>query len=144
MTINHHKEDICLHCLTIESAPLILSLLWLKLHNPTSNWYAHRLSFHSDKYVEHSLAALPQATAVAEEQATEQYYRKTPDTDKRVDDQWKICNTVMEKIKETEKEVPGKPEDIVPKEYHEFLGVFASQVPTELPPHRHQDHQIAL
>jgi hypothetical protein len=64
--------------------------------------------------------------------------------DEREDDPWEICNTIMEKIKETEKEVPGKPEDIVPKEYHEFLGVFASKEPTEPPPHRHQDHRIPL
>jgi hypothetical protein len=39
----------------------------------------------------------------------------------------------MGKIKQTEKEVPRKPEDIVPKEYDEFLGVFASKDPTEQP-----------
>jgi hypothetical protein len=61
------------------------------------------------------LTASPQATAVAEERATEQYYQKMPDTDEREDDPWEICNTVMKKIKETEKEVPGKPDDIVPK-----------------------------
>jgi hypothetical protein len=50
----------------------------------------------------------------------------------------------MEKIKETEKELPGKPEDIIPKEYHEFLGVFASKESTKPPPYRHQDHRIPL
>ena len=135
MTINHHTEDIRLHCITIGNAPVILGLPWLKLHNPTIDWRAHRLSFHSDKCAERCLTASPQATAVAEERATEQYYRKTPD--EREDDPWEICNTVMEKIKETEKEVPGKPEDIVPKEYHEFLGVFTTKEPTKPPPHRH-------
>jgi hypothetical protein len=106
MTINHHTEDIRLHCITIGNAPVILGLPWLKLHNPTIDWRAHRLSFHSDKCAERCLTTSPQATAVAEEQATEQYYRKTPDTDERKDDPWEVCNTVMEKIKETEKEVP--------------------------------------
>jgi hypothetical protein len=50
----------------------------------------------------------------------------------------------MRKIKETEKDVAGKPEDIVPKEYREFLGVFASKEPTEPLPYRHQDHRIPL
>jgi hypothetical protein len=45
---------------------------------------------------------------------------------------------------ETEKEVPGKPEDNVPEEYHEFLGLILSKEPTKPPPHRHQDHQIPL
>jgi hypothetical protein len=142
MTINHHKEDIRLHCITIGNAPVILGLPSLKLHNPTIDWHAHRLSFHSDKCADRCLTVSPYATAVAEERATAQYYRKTPD--KWEDDPWEICNTVMEKIKETEKEVLGKPEDIVPKEYHEFLGVFASREPTEPPPHRHQDHRIPL
>jgi hypothetical protein len=137
MTIHHHEEEIRLHCITIGNAPVILGLPWLKLHNPTIDWRAHRLSFHSDKYAERCLTASPQATAVAEERATEQYYRKTPDADEREDDPWEICNTIMEKIKETAKEVPGKPEDIVPKEYHEFLGVFASTEPTKPPPDRH-------
>jgi hypothetical protein len=35
MTINHHTEDIRLHCITIGNAPVILGLPWLKLHNPT-------------------------------------------------------------------------------------------------------------
>jgi predicted aspartyl protease len=142
MMINHHEEDIRLHRITIGNAPVILGLPWLKLHNLTIDWRAYRLSFHSDKCVERCLTASPQATTVAEERATEQYYRKTPD--EREDDPWEICNTVMEKIKETEKEVPGKPEDIVPKEYHEFLEVFASKEPTKPPPHRHQDHRIPL
>jgi hypothetical protein len=144
MTINHHEEDIRLHCITIGNVPVILGLPWLKLHNPTIGWRAHRLSFHSDKCVERCLIASPQATAVAKKRATEQYYRRTPDTDEWEDDPWEIYNTVMGKIKETEKEVLGKPEDIVPKEYHEFWGVFASKEPTEPPPHRHQDHRIPL
>jgi hypothetical protein len=97
MTINHHEEDIRLHCITIGNAQVILGLPWLKLHNPTIDWRKHWLSFHSDKYAERCLTASPQATAVAEERATEQYYRKTPDTDERKDDPWEICNTVMEK-----------------------------------------------
>jgi hypothetical protein len=134
MTINHHEEDIHLHCITIGNVPVILGLPWLKLHNPTIDCRTHRLSFHSDKCAECCLTASPQATVAAEKRATEQYYQKTPD--EREDDPWEICNTVMGKIKETGKEVPGKPEDIVPKEYHEFLGVFASKEPTEPPPYR--------
>jgi len=34
LTINHHKEDIRLHCITIGNAPIILGLPWLKLHDP--------------------------------------------------------------------------------------------------------------
>jgi len=34
LTINHHEEDIRLHCITIGNAPIILGLPWLKLHDP--------------------------------------------------------------------------------------------------------------
>jgi hypothetical protein len=132
-TINQHKEDIRLRCITIRNAPVILGLPWLKLHNPTIDWRAHRLTFQSNKCAERGLTVSPHATAVAEEQGTELYYRKTPDADEREDDPWEICNIVMEKIKETGKQVPGKSEDIVPKEYQEFLGVFASKEPTKPP-----------
>jgi hypothetical protein len=144
MTINHDTEDLRLHWITIGNAPVILGLPWLKLHNLTIDWRVHRPCFDSDKCAERCLTVSAQATAGAEERATEQYYRKTPDPNEREDDPWEICNTVMGKIKETEKEVSGKPEDIVPKEYHEFLGVFASTEPTEPQPHRHQDHRITL
>jgi hypothetical protein len=115
MTINHHEEDIRLHCITVGNVPVILGLLWLKLHNAIIDWYVHRLSFHSNKYVQCCLAASLQATMVAEEWATKQYYRKTPGINEREDDPREICNTVTEKIKKTEKDMPGKPEDIVPK-----------------------------
>jgi len=38
LTINHHKEDIRLHCITIGNAPIILGLPWLKLHDPSIGW----------------------------------------------------------------------------------------------------------
>jgi len=36
LTINHHEEDIWLHCITIGNAPIILGLPWLKLHDPVT------------------------------------------------------------------------------------------------------------
>jgi predicted aspartyl protease len=89
MTINHHTENIRLHCITIRNALVILGLPWLKLHNTTIDWRTYRLSFHSDKCTEHGLTASPQATAVAEERTKEQYYRKTPD--ERENDLWKTA-----------------------------------------------------
>jgi hypothetical protein len=56
-----------LMCIPIRNTPIILGLPWLKLHNPTIDWYAYRLSFHSDKYAEYCLTASPQAITVAEE-----------------------------------------------------------------------------
>ena len=34
LTINHHEEDIQLHCFTIGNTPIILELPSLKLHDP--------------------------------------------------------------------------------------------------------------
>jgi hypothetical protein len=86
--------------------------------------------------------ASSQATTAAKKRTIEQYYRKRPD--EQEDNPWEISNTVMKKIKETEKKVPAKLEDIVLEEYHEFLGVFASKEPTEPLPHRHQHQRIPL
>ena len=145
MTINNHEEKIRLHCITIGNAPVILGLPWLKLHNPAIDWRAHRLSFHSDKCAEQCLATSPRATTVTEERATEQYYRKTPEElEERAMDPWEICHTVMEKIKETEKETSKTNEEIIPKEYQDFLGVFTSKEATKPPAHRQQDHRIPL
>ena len=142
MTINNHEEKIRLHCITIGNAPVILGLPWLKLHNPAIDWRAHRLSFHSDKCAEQCLITSPRATTVAEERATEQYYQKTPEEPgERAMDPWEICHTVMEKIEETEKETSKTNEEIIPKEYQDFLGVFTSKEATKPPAHRQQDHR---
>ena len=55
LTINHHKEDIRLHCNTIGNAPIILGLLWLKLHDPVIGWKNHTVKFHSDHCTEKCL-----------------------------------------------------------------------------------------
>ena len=38
LTINHHEENIRLHCITIGNAPIILGLPWLKFHDPVIGW----------------------------------------------------------------------------------------------------------
>ena len=72
LMINHHEEDIRLHCITIGNAPIILGLPWLKLHDPTIGWKNHTLKFHSDRCAEKCLSTSPRATGVTEEKATEQ------------------------------------------------------------------------
>jgi len=46
LTINHHEEQIQLHCITIGNAPIILRLPWLKLHDPVIGWKNHSVRFH--------------------------------------------------------------------------------------------------
>ena len=133
MTIDRHEEKIRLHCTTIgANAPIILGLPWLKLHNPTIDWRAHRLSFNSDKCAERRLTTSPRATAVTEGRGAME--------------SWEICNTVMERIKETGHEShPGKTtEEIVPEEHHDFLGVSTSRENQTPSPHRQQVHRLAL
>ena len=48
LSINHHEEDIQLHCITIGNAPIILGLPWLKLHDPVIGWKNHTVKFQSD------------------------------------------------------------------------------------------------
>jgi len=78
LTINHHEEDIRLHCITIGTAPIILGLPWFKLHDPVIGWKNHTVKFHSDHCAEKCLPSSPRANTVPDEKATEQYYKKTP------------------------------------------------------------------
>jgi len=55
LMINHHEEDIRLHCITIGNAPIILGLPWLKLHDPVIGWKNHTVKFHSDHCAEKCL-----------------------------------------------------------------------------------------
>ena len=100
--------------------------------------------FHSDHCTEKCLPSLPRANTVPEEKATEQYYRKTPENEGNWEisetDPWEVCQTVIDKIKETSK-TSEKP---IPVEYHEFHEVFTEKEPTVSPPHRVQDHHIPL
>jgi len=144
LTINHHEEDIRLHCITIGNAPIILRLPWLKLHDPVIGWKNHNVKFHSDHCTEKCLPSLPRANTVPEEKATEQYYKKTPAEEENWEigetDPWEVCQTVIDEIKETSR-TSKKP---VPPEYHEFLDVFTEQEPMTPPPHCTQDHHIPL
>jgi len=70
-TIDHHEEDIRLHCITIGNALIILGLPWLKLHDPVIGWKNYTVKFHSDHYAEKCLPSSPKANTVLEEKATE-------------------------------------------------------------------------
>jgi len=144
LTINHHEEDIRLHCITIGNAPIILGLPWLKLHDPVIGWKNHTVKFHLDHCAEKCLPSSPIAITVPEEKATEQYYRKTPEEEEYCEigetDPWEVCQTVINKIKETSKTSKNP----VPPEYHEFLEVFTEKEAMAPPPHCTQDHHIPL
>jgi len=139
LTINHHEEGIRLPCIMIGNVPIILGLPWLKLHDPVIGWKNHTVKFHSDHYAEKCLPSLPKANTVPEEKATEQYHRKTPENwEIGKTDPWEVCQTIINKIKETSKTNRNP----IPLEYHEFLEVFTEKVPTAPPPHCIQDHHI--
>jgi len=89
LTINHHEEDIRLHCITIGNTPIILGLPWLKLHDPVIGWKNHTVKFHSDHCADKCLPSSPRANTVPEEKATEQYYKKTP----AEEENWEISET---------------------------------------------------
>jgi len=141
LTINHHEEDIRLHCITIGNASIILGLPWLKLHDPVIGCKNHTVKFHSDHCTEKCLPSSLRANTVPEEKATKQYYRKTLENwDIGETDPWEVCQTVISKIKETSKTSKNP----IPPEYHEFLEVFTEKEPTAPPPHRAHDHHIPL
>jgi len=61
LTINHHEEDIRLHCITIGNVLIILGLSWLKLHDPVIGWKNHTVKFHLDHCTERCLPSSPRA-----------------------------------------------------------------------------------
>jgi len=67
LTINHHEQDIRLHCITIGNAPIILGLRWLKLHDRVIGWKNHTVKFLSDHCAEKCLPSSPRANTVPEE-----------------------------------------------------------------------------
>jgi len=78
---------------------------------------------------------------VPEEKATEQYYRKTTENwEIGKMDPWEVCQTVIDKIKETSKTSKNP----IPPEYHEFLEVLTKKKPTAPPAHCTHNHHIPL
>jgi len=55
LTINHHEEDIRLHCIMIGNALIILGLPWIKLQDPVIGWKNHTVKIHSDHCAEKCL-----------------------------------------------------------------------------------------
>jgi len=102
------------------------------------------VKFHSDHCAEKCLLSSPRANTVPEEKATEQYYKKTLAEEENWEigetDPWGVCQTVIDKIKETSR----TSQEPIPPEYHEFLDVFTEQEPMTPPPHRTHDHHIPL
>ena len=99
------------------------------------------MKFHSDHCAEKCLPSSPRANTVPEEKATEQYYRKTPESwEVGETDPWEVCQTNINKIKENSKTSKNP----IPPEYHKFLKVFTEKEATAPPPHRTHDHHIPL
>jgi len=141
LKINHRKEDVRLHCITIGNAPVILELPWLKLHDPVIGWKIQSVKFHSDHCAEKCLFSSPRASTVPEEKAMEQYHKKTPENWGISEiDPWEVCQAVIDKSKETSNDSNNP----IPPEFHEFLEVFTEKEPTAPPPHHTQDHHIPL
>jgi len=141
LKINHHEEDIRLHCITIGNAPVILGLPWLKFHNPVIEWKNHTVKFHSDHCAEKCLPSSPRASTVPEEKATGQYHKKTPGNwGISETDPWEVCQAIINKIKETSNDSNNP----IPPQYHEFLELFTEKEPTAPLPHRTQYHHIPL
>jgi predicted aspartyl protease len=73
LTINNHREEIRLHCITIGNSPIIVGLPWLRKHNPDINWREGRITFDLEKCGKTYLAALPHATTITEKRAEAEY-----------------------------------------------------------------------
>jgi predicted aspartyl protease len=75
LTINDHREEIKLHCITIGNSPIIIGLLWLRKHNPNINWKEGRITFDSEKCGKTYLTASHHATTITQKGAEAEYER---------------------------------------------------------------------
>jgi hypothetical protein len=73
LTINVHRDEIKLHCITIGNSPIIVGLPWLWKYNPNINWKEGRMIFDLEKCGKTYLTTSPHATMITEERAEAEY-----------------------------------------------------------------------
>jgi hypothetical protein len=78
VTINNHEETVRLQCITIGNSSVILGLPWLRKHNPAIDWKGNRVSFNSEYCARKCLDTSPHAVTVTEDNATQEYFKRTP------------------------------------------------------------------
>jgi hypothetical protein len=100
LTINDHREEIKLHCITTGNSPIIVGLPRLQKHNPNINWKEGRITFDLEKYAKTCLAASPHATTITEKRAEVEYERSTGRS-------WEKASAIMSRPhEETKRENP--------------------------------------
>ena len=144
VTINlrmaNHEERITLDVAPV-GYPAILGIPWLRYHNPDIDWARGRITFRSERCATQCLPAAPHVDAIRPPEE-----RPPAMTEEEIDifaiDTGHKRNYSAE-IAAKHQEEARPVEEIVPKEYHDFLdSVFSEKKATRLPPRRPYDFAI--
>lgn len=140
--MSNHEEEVVLNVVTTGQHPIVLGLPWLKAHNSTIDWPNDRITFSSPYYSTHCLDASSDVFAVETEPETlseEEVDLFTVNGELcsgRSNFSAEIASKHVQKSKSLE--------EMVPKEYHDFLHLFKKEGASKLPPHREHDMAINL
>ncbi|KIK13956.1 hypothetical protein PISMIDRAFT_17634 [Pisolithus microcarpus 441] len=121
MNYDGHREHIWAQVTTLRSYPLVLGYTWLHCHNPVVSWADKTIKMTRCPCKCHDLAPLSKQE---KEEANDMEYLHP-----------KLCSTWSHS---------GTVEDLVPKEYHQYLKVFLKESSKHMPLRKPWDHAIDL
>jgi hypothetical protein len=150
-----HQQQLPVFITKLGHYPIVLGLPWLQLHDITIKCQNRRIGFESCYCQQHC-----QFHSSIYEWGN---HMETMDPEKSILDICAIAaSPFMRRIKKEKlnvyamtlyeinqalgiQDLQEKPlEEVIPKEYHEFLPLFSKVIPEILPPHRPYDHKIQL
>ena len=155
--IRSHQEQLQVFITKLGHYPIVLGLPWLQLHKVTVNFRGRRIGFESSYCQQHCQhqSSIWQWVNHMERTAADSERPKliicaiaaSPFVRKIRRKKLKVYAITLYKINKAlgVKNLPEKSlEEVIPKEYHEFLPLFSKVIAETLPPHQPYDHKIKL
>ena len=123
-----HREKVTAEVMDLGKNQVILGYTWLKKHNPDINWTNGEVK----------MTHYPQSCYLLQEKSI---YLQTLEKEE-AEQAWSAhkIRVAMEKPKKVEKTA----EELVPKEYHQYLKVFSKEKSERMPIRKPWDHVIEL
>ncbi|KIN98762.1 hypothetical protein M404DRAFT_31083 [Pisolithus tinctorius Marx 270] len=125
MNYQGHRESVWAQVTTLGTHPLILGYTWLRKHNPEVCWETKQVKLSRCPRECHDLAPKTRAERIAEGQESQDMEYLYP----------KLRSTRVQ---------AGTTEELVLKEYHQYLKVFLKEESERMPLHKPWDHAIDL
>jgi hypothetical protein len=145
LRVGQHQEEILLDVVPTGKYPIILGMTWLQHHNPTINWPQHRMVFSSPYCATNCLDAPPDI--LGQTGGDEQFLNTFGEllaVELTEEEERRRARNISADIAARSKKDERKRtlEEMVPKEYHDYLDVFGEEGAAQLPPHREWDMKI--